>query len=148
MIAVGDVPASILAGMPFEVTWRTGQFGMLASATAYAEGQDWLDGVLASVASNLDLLDRLLREHLPEVTWRRPEASYLVWLDFSGRGWGNDPAERILREAKVALSSGPGFGEPGTGCARMNIACSPELLEEAIRRIARVPPGPPPAPAA
>ncbi len=148
MIAVGDVPASILAGMPFEVTWRTGQFGMLASATAYAEGQDWLDGVLASVASNLDLLDRLLREHLPEVTWRRPEASYLVWLDFSGRGWGNDPAERILREAKVALSSGPGFGEPGTGCARMNIACSPELLEEAIRRIARVPPRPPPAPAA
>ncbi len=148
MIAVGDVPSTILAGMPFEVTWRTGQFGMLASAAAYTDGQDWLDGVLVSLASNLDLLDSLLREHLPEVTWRRPGASYLAWLDFSGRNWGDDPAELILREAKVAHSPGPGFGETGAGCARMNIACSPELLTEAIRRIARVPAGLSTAPAA
>lgn len=146
MVADGERPAAVLDGMPFEVTWRTGQFGMLASAAAYTDGQDWLDGVLASLASNIDLLDRLLREHLPEVTWRRPESSYLAWLDFSGRGWGDDPAARILSDARVALSPGPGFGEPGAGCARMNIACSPELLEEAVRRIARIPLGAPTQP--
>ena len=142
MIADGDGPAAVLDRMPFEVTWRTGQFGMLASAAAYTDGQDWLDGVLASLASNIDLLDRLLREHLPGVTWHRPEASYLAWLDFRGRGWGDDPSARILRDARVALSPGPGFGLPGAGFARMNIACSPELLEEAVRRIAALPPGP------
>lgn len=143
MIAEGDTPSGILDAMPFVVEWRTGQFGMLASAAAYTQGQDWLDGVLESLASNMDLLDRLLRDHLPGVTWHRPEASYLAWLDFRGRGWGDDPAERILRDARVALSPGPGFGSPGAGCARMNIACSPELLEEAIRRIALLPPGNP-----
>lgn len=142
MVAAGGGPAGILDRMPFEVEWRTGQFGMLASAAAYTEGQDWLDGVLAALASNIDLLDRLLRDHLPGVTWRRPDASYLAWLDFSGRGWGDDPAARILRDARVALSPGPGFGAPGAGFARMNIACSPELLEEAVRRIALLPPGP------
>lgn len=143
MVAEGEGPAGILERMPFEVTWRTGQFGMLASAAAYTDGQDWLDGVLASLAANMDLLDRLLAEHLPGVTWRRPEASYLAWLDFRGRGWGDDPAGRILRGARVALTPGPGFGAPGAGFARMNIACSPELLEEAVRRIGRIPAGAP-----
>jgi cystathionine beta-lyase len=143
MVAEGEVPSEVLNRMPFEVAWRTGQFGLLASVAAYTDGQEWLDGVLTSVAANLDLLDRLLQQHLPGVAWRRPQASYLAWLDFRGRGWGDDPAEIILREAKVALSPGPAFGEPGAGFARMNIACSPGLLEEAIRRIAAIPPGTP-----
>jgi cystathionine beta-lyase len=143
MVASGEEPAGVLDRMPYEVAWRTGQFGMLASTAAYADGEEWLDGVLEAIARNVENLDRLIHDHLPEVTWRRPEASYLAWLDFRGRGWGSDPAERILREAKVALSPGPGFGKPGAGFARMNIACSPELLEEAIRRIATIPPGAP-----
>ncbi|MBG6238011.1 cystathionine beta-lyase [Mycetocola sp. CAN_C7] len=142
MVATGAEPAAILSGMPLEVTWRTGQFGMLASTAAYTDGQGWLDSVLDALASNLDLLDELLRTHLPEVGWRRPAAGYLVWLDFRGRGWGDDPAERILREAGVALSSGLGFGDLGVGYARMNIACSAELLEEAVLRIAAISPGP------
>ncbi|MET4636973.1 aminotransferase class I/II-fold pyridoxal phosphate-dependent enzyme [Mycetocola sp. 2940] len=141
MVAAGEGPAGILDRMPSEVFWRTGQFGMLASAAAYADGEDWLDGVLEAIARNVESLDRLLREHLPEVRWHRPDAGYLVWLDFRGRGWGSDPAERILEEARVALSAGSEFGEPGAGFARMNIACSPELLDEAIRRIAAIPPG-------
>jgi cystathionine beta-lyase len=141
LVAEGEEPAGILDRMPYEVAWRTGQFGMLASAAAYADGEDWLDGVLEAIAGNIRLLDRLLREHLPDVGWRRPEASYLTWLDFRGCGWGDDPADLILREAKVALSPGPGFGESGVGFARMNIACSPELLEEAVRRIAAIPRG-------
>ncbi|MET0480475.1 MAG: aminotransferase class I/II-fold pyridoxal phosphate-dependent enzyme [Mycetocola sp.] len=141
LVAEGHEPSGILDRMPYEVSWRTGQFGMLASAAAYAHGEEWLDGVLEAIAGNIRLLDRLLRDHLPEVNWQRPEASYLAWLDFRGCGWGDDPAELILREAKVALSPGPGFGEPGAGFARMNIACSPELLEEAVSRIAAIPRG-------
>ena len=141
IVAEGEGPASLLDGMPDEVTWRTGQFGMLASAAAYAEGEEWLDSALDAIAHNIDLLDRLLHDHLPGVTWRRPDAGYLAWLDVSGQGWGEDPAERILTEARVALSPGLAFGGAGTGFVRMNIACSPELLEEAVRRIADIAPG-------
>ena len=65
-----------------------------------------------------------------------PHASYLAWVDFRGLGWGDDPAARILDEARVALVRGLDFGRQGTGFARVNIACSPEVLTEAVERIA------------
>ena len=139
IVAQSERSAAVLASLPVEVSWRTGQFGVLASVAAYSESEEWLDGVLGSLAANFDLLDQLLVEHLPGVTWTRPNASYLAWLDFRALGWGNDPAEIILREAKVALSAGADFGEHGTGYARMNVACSPELLSDALTRIARIP---------
>ena len=64
-----------------------------------------------------------------------PRAGYLAWLDLRALGWGDDPAARILAEAKVALNHGPAFGAGGAGHARLNFACSPETLEEAVRRI-------------
>ncbi len=138
IVAQHEASAAVLESLPLEVSWRTGQLGVIASVAAYTEGEQWLDGVLASLARNFDLLDVLLAEHLPRVKWVRPQASYLAWLDFREMGWGDDPAERILREARVALSSGPEFGEPGRGYARMNLACSPDVLTDAVTRIARI----------
>jgi cystathionine beta-lyase len=37
----------------------------------------------------------------------------------------------------VALSSGPDFGTGGTGHVRLNLATSPELLTEGVRRMAQ-----------
>jgi bifunctional pyridoxal-dependent enzyme with beta-cystathionase and maltose regulon repressor activities len=34
------------------------------------------------------------------------------------------------------LSAGPGFGAQGRGFARLNMGTSPELIEEAVRRMA------------
>jgi cystathionine beta-lyase len=36
----------------------------------------------------------------------------------------------------VALSPGPEFGVQGAGFARLNIGTSPELISEAVRRMA------------
>ena len=65
-----------------------------------------------------------------------PGAGYLVWLDLRSLEWGDDPSARALESARVALNPGPGFGEQGKGFARINVACSPEVLTEAILRIA------------
>ena len=67
---------------------------------------------------------------------RRPSASYLAWLDMSALGWGDDPAVIAEQHARVALSSGPRFGRQGAGYARMNLACSPDTITEAVRRLA------------
>jgi cystathionine beta-lyase len=37
----------------------------------------------------------------------------------------------------VALSNGPAFGPQGTGYARMNLACAPDTIMEAVARLAR-----------
>lgn len=123
--------------LPYEVEWRMGQFGSIASIAAFRHGAYWLDGVIASIDDNRRLLVDLIDDLLPGVRYRMPQAGYLAWLDLSVLGWGDDPAARALSDARVALAPGPGFGsEAGRGHARLNLACSPEVLSEAITRIA------------
>ncbi|MFT4229098.1 MAG: aminotransferase class I/II-fold pyridoxal phosphate-dependent enzyme [Microbacterium sp.] len=136
MITAADGPAAVVRGLPVEVEWRTGQFGMLAAVAAFAEESDaWLDGVLLTLDRNRRLLADLLAEHVPGARYRVPDAGYLAWIDLSALGWGDDPARRILREAKVALHFGPHFGEEGRGHVRLNFACAQDVLREVVRRI-------------
>ena len=67
--------------------------------------------------------------------WRPVEATYLAWLDLRELDLGDDPAVRLRQDARVALMSGPPFGA-GEGHARLNFATSPQILEEAVLRIA------------
>jgi cystathionine beta-lyase len=110
--------------------------GVLATAAAFADGGPWLDAMLGQVAGNRDLLARLLAEHLPEVGYVPPEASFLAWLDCRRLGLGDDPAAAFLDRGRVALSPGPEFGAAGRGWARLNIGTSPGLVAEAVRRMA------------
>jgi cystathionine beta-lyase len=136
MVAGGPAQAKVLRSLPDEVEWRTGLFGALANVAAYsAESDAWLDGLLAALGENRRLLADLLAEHLPEARFLPPDAGFLAWVDVSAYGWGDNPAPRIRREAKVALHHGPLFGEEGVGHVRINFGCSPELLTEAIRRV-------------
>lgn len=137
MIAASDEHAALLRRLPVEVEWRTGQFGLLAAVAAFAPESDaWLDGLLATLDGNRRLLADLLREWLPAARYRMPEAGYLAWIDLSRLGWGDNPAKRILREAKVALHFGPAFGDEGRGHVRLNFGTSPEIITEAVARIA------------
>lgn len=127
----------VRAALPYEVEWRMSQFGSIASIAAFREGGPWLDGVLASLDDNRRLLAELLADELPGVRYRMPDATYLAWLDLSVLGWGDDPAAFALEHAKVALGIGPTFGASvGRGHARLNFACTPEVLSEAITRLA------------
>jgi cystathionine beta-lyase len=116
--------------------WGVGHLGALAMIAALRDGSDWLNALLAHLDRNRALLAKLLADHLPGVGYRPPQASYLTWLDCRTLGLGPDPAAAFLRSG-VALSSGHGFGPPGEGFARLNIATTGALVEEAVRRMAR-----------
>jgi cystathionine beta-lyase len=113
-----------------------GQVGVLASVAAFAEALPWLDALLGQLDENRGLLGRLLGDHLPGVRYVPPEASFLAWLDCQALGLGDDPAAAFLDRGRVALSPGPDFGAAGNGFARLNIGTSPELITEAVRRMA------------
>lgn len=135
IITASDGPTQIVADLPPEVEWRTGLFGALAAVAAFApESDEWLDSLLAALDENRRLLVELLEEHLPGARYRMPDAGFLAWVDLSALGWGDDPAERILTEAKVAFNQGPNFGPEGNGHVRINFGCSPEVLREAVER--------------
>lgn len=137
MIAGDAETARVLRMLPPEVGWRTGIFGALANVAAFSIDSDpWLDALLSAIDANRRLLAELLAGLLPEARYRMPEAGYLAWVDLTELGWGDNPARRILREARVALHYGPAFGAGGRGRVRVNLACAPEVLTEAIERIA------------
>ncbi|MDQ1579646.1 MAG: cysteine-S-conjugate beta-lyase [Microbacteriaceae bacterium] len=135
-VTAGERMSRLLATLPESVRYRTGLFGQIASAVAFAEGEEWLDGAIRALERNRDALTTLLAEKLPGVGYLAPRASYLAWLDFRALGWGDDPSIRALESGRVALSSGPMFGTQGAGFARLNFACSPEVLGEAVDRLA------------
>lgn len=140
MVAASARTDGMLAGLPSEVGFRTSLLGLHASVAAFDEGEQWLAGAVDAITASSDLLASLLTEHLPGVVYRRPQASYLAWLDFRALGWGDDPSAHALTAARVALNPGPSFGRQGRGFVRLNLACSPELLTEAITRLARAHP--------
>lgn len=136
MIAGGALQAHVLRSLPDEVEWRTGLFGALANVAAYSADSDaWLDSLLAAIGESRELLVDLLAEHLPQARFLAPDAGFLAWVDVSAYGWGENPATKIRREARVAVHHGPLFGEEGIGHVRINFGCSPELLSEAVRRV-------------
>lgn len=136
MVTASDETSRIVREMPAEVEWRTGLFGALAGVAAFSPETDaWLDAELAALDGNRRLLAELLAEHVPGARFRIPDAGFLAWVDLSALGWGDNPATKILREAKVALHFGPHFGDEGKGHVRINFGCDPDLLREAVARI-------------
>ncbi len=137
MVTADESTSAVVRGLPVEVEWRTGQLGLLAAIAAFSEESDeWLDGLLRTLDENRVLLEDLLAAHLPGARYRIPDAGYLAWIDLSALGWGENPARRILKDARVALHFGPAFGEEGAGYVRLNFGTSPEIITEAIERIA------------
>jgi cystathionine beta-lyase len=121
---------------PF-VTYGASHLGVIAHVAAFEDGRDWLAQLVGELDANRALLGDLVARHLPDVRLVVPEATYLAWLDLRRLGLGDRPGSRLVTKAKVALSDGPSFGSTGAGHARINFATSPDILREAIHRIAR-----------
>jgi cystathionine beta-lyase len=132
----GPGAAADLARLPEEVGHGPSHVGVLAHTAALRDGTAWLDALLTGLDENRRLLTALLAEHLPGVTYRPGEGTFLAWLDCRALGLGADPAEVFLRRGRVALSPGTDFGTGGAGHVRLNLATSPEVLAEAVRRMA------------
>jgi cystathionine beta-lyase len=125
-----------LARMPEEMSSSISHLGSLAHAAAFREGGAWLDALLAGLADNRRLLAGLVAERLPGVHYRPHPGTYLAWLDCRGLDLGDDPAAVFLERGRVALNSGLPFGTGGKGHVRLNYATSPQILTEAVDRMA------------
>ena len=151
LIVAGPMAADDLARLPEVVSQGPSHLGVVAHAAALRSGGAWLDALLTGLADNRRLLGELLAEHLPDVAWTPPAATYLGWLDCRALGLDDDagaapearglitstagPAGAFLERARVALSAGVAFGTGGAGHVRLNFATSQQVLTEAVRRM-------------
>ncbi|WP_328418351.1 pyridoxal phosphate-dependent aminotransferase [Micromonospora sp. NBC_00389] len=136
LLIAGPDAAADLARVPFEVSVSTSHLGVIAHTAAFRDGGEWLDALLTGLDDNRRLLAALLAEHLPAIRYHPGQATYLAWLDCRALGLGDDPAAVFLDRGRVALNSGSAFGTGGAGHVRLNLATAPELITEAVRRMA------------
>lgn len=117
----------------------TGTLGVLAAETAYRECGDFLDEEIAYLRQTRDWLVEELPQRIPGLKTSKPDATYLLWLDFADTAIGGNPqpAKWLRENAKVALNEGDTFGTGGPGHARLNFSTSREILEEALDRMER-----------
>lgn len=117
--------------------YRASLLGGFATAVAFSEGGVWLDSVINQLDHNRHLIKKLLAEKLPTVRYHIPQNSYLAWLDLETLQLGEDPSVTLIEKGRVAFNPGHAFGKQCDQYVRLNFATSPEIISEAIDRIAR-----------
>ena len=108
----------------------------VAADAAFSYGDEWRLQLLDYLQGNVEFTEQYLKEHLPQIKMMRPQASFLLWLDFRELGMEHkDLVDFLLHKAKVGFNSGLDFGPEGEGFMRMNIGTPRANIEEALRRI-------------
>jgi LL-diaminopimelate aminotransferase len=82
----------------------------------------------------------VLVDGLWKAGWRvpRPHATFYVWARVPTAENSQDFAVRLLRDARVVVTPGVGFGPSGEGYVRFALMSSEERTSEAVDRIARI----------
>ena len=106
--------------------------GMVAAEAAWRHGAPWLAALKAQLRANLLRVQDAVAQ-MPGCAMATPEATFLAWIDCRASGLVN-PA-LFFEDAGVGLSDGRDFGAPGF--VRLNFACAPAVLQEALTRMTR-----------
>ena len=110
--------------------------GLVAMRAAYNESEEWLGELVEYLSQNADFVCSYIASNIPLVKARKPEATYLLWIDFRGLGMPQKELEEfIIQEAGLGLNDGVTFGSVGNGFMRMNLACPRSTLEKALHQL-------------
>lgn len=108
----------------------------LGAEVAYTHGEQWLDEMVGYVEDNIDFAVNFVDRHIPGVRIIRPQASFLLWVDFRGLGLSqNELMDLLLDKAHIALNDGTMFGAQGLGFARLNVGTPRSVLATALEQI-------------
>lgn len=124
-----------VAGMRSHVAHSAQQVALEAQRAAWSSDGRWLAQLRSELDERSALLSRLAAEHLPGVRAHAGPSTYLAWWDCSGLGL-EDPAAHFLEQARVAVVTGRSYSPAHQQWVRVNYAASPEVITEAVTRIA------------
>ncbi len=114
-------------------------FAIPAAVTAFNEGEEWLDQLREYLAKNRHMAEEYVDANIPGAHVVRGEATYLIWIDYSGcTTLGSaEVAKNLRRDTGLYLSEGIEFGAKPDTFLRMNIACPREVLADGLERLKR-----------
>ena len=111
-------------------------FAMVATEAAFSEGEEWRQQMLSHIESNIDFVNEYLKANIPEVRAIKPQASYLVWLDFSALELEHEKLiDMLVNDAHLAMNDGAMFGIGGEQHTRLNVGTQRAVLEQAMSQL-------------
>ena len=121
-----------------KVHWGDGALlSHTAFEAAYRDGGEWYVGLMDHLGKNAEMIERWALEHR-SIGFRKPEGTYLAWLDCRALGMGDrELRDFFVEEAGLGLSAGLGFGKQGSGFMRLNFAVPSAVLAEALEKASR-----------
>ncbi|RGY97142.1 MalY/PatB family protein [Clostridium sp. AM58-1XD] len=118
----------------FNMNW----FGPVAMEAAYNESGNYVEALNEYLDDNMNYMKKYLEENLPMLHMQKPEATYLVWVDFRDTGMNTEQIEHfIAHKAHIGVDMGSWFGSGGDGFLRFNVACPRFILEQAMEQLKR-----------
>ena len=111
-------------------------FAPIATIAALKNGEEWRQQMLRYIEGNIDFLIDYCEKHIPQIKPRRPQASYLVWLDCRALGLDHDAlVDLFVNKAHLALNDGEIFGKEGAGHMRLNVGTQRSVLAQALKQL-------------
>jgi len=108
----------------------------VAFQSAYTHGQEWLKALKIHLYKNYEMLQNLCEKYPEKLKITPIEATYLAWIDCRGMNLGDRKLrDFFVKEAKLGLNPGLGFGSNGSGFMRLNFAVSVEKMQEVVNRL-------------
>ena len=111
-------------------------FGYIATKAAYENGAKFVEALKKYLLLNINFTKEYFEKNNMKIDFFPPEATYLIWLDFSKFNLSHDEIKTILlTKSKIALNDGVSFGDNGNKYFRLNLALSQKALEIALNQI-------------
>ncbi|MDN5106347.1 PatB family C-S lyase [Aliarcobacter butzleri] len=113
-------------------------FGYVSTRAAYENGSAFVKELKAYLMNNIIFTKDFFERNSLNIDFFIPEATYLLWLDFSKTGLSHLEIKNILlTKSKIALNDGVSFGSNGNKYFRLNTALSKKALNIALNQFVK-----------
>jgi len=113
-------------------------FGYVSTKAAYENGSTFVKELKAYLMNNIIFTKEFFEKNSLNIDFFIPEATYLLWLDFSKTGLSHLEIKNILlTKSKIALNDGVSFGSNGNKYFRLNTALSKKALNIALNQFVK-----------
>ncbi|MBF7069940.1 MalY/PatB family protein [Aliarcobacter butzleri] len=113
-------------------------FGYVSTKAAYENGSAFVKELKAYLMNNIIFTKEFFEKNRLNIDFFIPEATYLLWLDFSKTGLSHLEIKNILlTKSKIALNDGVSFGSNGNKYFRLNTALSKKALNIALNQFVK-----------
>lgn len=108
--------------------------GMTALMSSYCQCDDYVDELVGYIQKNMDLVDTYIHQYCAPLKFRKPEGTYLAWIDCRDLPVTADEFQDVLVNiGQVGIMKGETYF--GDGYLRMNVGCPNIKLKDGLQRL-------------